>query len=553
MGGGRSAISFLVLALLLSMPLSSAACIPGGTVPNYQSCNGDPATCCSGFCSSADGMCGACVEPGDSGCHASADCCSGNVCLSGTCNSCLCDDKTQCGNICDTSLGGADCCSGICGSNGLCAACIPSGESCSSKPGSCCGGLACTSGVCGGPAATTGSTDWSSGVFAWTALAVIMAAAFLGLAYMASRLFELQVLEAWVRIELGELVKSMIIAVFCIALIASTNAAAAFLSGSPTSTDMISASQASLKVMYVDAQALYMKLSVAYFNLSKVASYSYMAGTSAAGYFTISYNSAPGAGLSPLVSEMGQALDAVAAYMLLAATQAAFLRFFGTASVVMLPLGIFLRSFSLTRRLGGTLLAATIGAVVIFPSSVLLSGEVYKTFQPDIQASTANVVVKDAENPPLASVVCSEYMKMFVQSPIPLVGGEIGWWLIICTPVCAIVAAASTVGYAAAFTACFAVTCKDVINLVFMIIKSVFPIILWAIVFADLETATRQGALIDNYYKPILNYGMPAVAKFTVLSLVTFLIPIIITLSLLRALSSAFGGEVQLYGLSKLV
>jgi len=412
--------------------------------------------------------------------------------------------------------------------------------------------LACTDGVCGGVAATGASGNWYDNIYVWTALAVIMAATFLGLAYMAAKAFEVQVLEAWVRIELGELMKSMVIAVFCIALIASTNTAAQFLTGE--SGDMIAASQTSLKMMYADAQALYMKLAVAYFNLAKVASYSYMAGTSAAGYFTISYNQAPGSGLSPLVMELGQALDAVATYMLLAATQAAFLQFFATASVVLLPIGIFLRSFSFTRRLGGTLLAATIGASVIFPTSVLLSGEVYKTFQPDIKNGTANVVVKDAENPPMASVVCNEYMKMFVNSPIPIIGGEIGWWLIICLPVCtALNAIPVNAVNPAFFLTCFQVTCKEVINIVFMIIKSVFPIILWAIVFAGLETATKKDALMNDYFQPILDYGLPTVAKFTVISLVTFLIPIIITLSLLRALSTAFGGEVQLYGLSKLV
>ena len=158
-------------------------------------------------------------------------------------------------------------------------------------------------------------------------------------------------------------------------------------------------------------------------------------------------------------------------------------------------------------------------------------------------------MVKSAENPPLSSVVCNEFMKMFVNSPIPLVGGEIGWWIIICLPVCAAIPDPSGTGFAL----CFGTTCKNIIELVFMIIKSVFPIILWAIVFAGLEAATDKDVLIGDYYQPILDYGLPAVAKFTVISLITFLIPIIITLSLLRALSTAFGGETQLYGLSKMI
>jgi hypothetical protein len=250
--------------------------------------------------------------------------------------------------------------------------------------------------------------------------------------------------------------------------------------------------------------------------------------------------------------ELGQALDAVANYMMLAASQAAFLQFFSTAAAVMLPVGIFLRSFSFTRRLGGTLLAATIGAAVIYPSSVLLSGEVYQTFQPALQSNIEKVAVTEAGNPPLSSVVCNDYMKMFVESPIPLIGGETGWWIIICIPVCTALAAANPFD-PTFFTTCFSVTCKKVIETVFMIVKSLFPILLWATVFSTMDAGIKPDKLMEGYYQPILDYALPTVSQFAVISLVTFLVPIIITLSLLRALSLSFGGEAQLYGLSKLV
>jgi len=253
--------------------------------------------------------------------------------------------------------------------------------------------------------------------------------------------------------------------------------------------------------------------------------------------------------MSPLVSEVGQALDTVANYMLLAAAQAAFLQFFGTAAVVMLPLGIFLRSFSFTRKLGATLLAATIAAAVIYPASLLLAQEVYKTFSPDLMAGVANVVVKDAENPPSSSVVCNTFMQYFVQSPIPFLGGEIGWWIVVGTPICLILAAISG---GSGFISCMS-TAYQIINLVFMLVKALFPILLFASVFVTMENGTKPDKLLADYYDPLQQYALPTVAKFSVISLVTFLIPIIISLSLLRSLAAAFGGEAQLYGLSKLV
>jgi len=424
--------------------------------------------------------------------------------------------------------------------------------------GSCCQNLVQDpggSGKCAEPAAQGGSGNWFDNIYVWAGLAVIMSAAFLGLAYMASQLFQLRVLEGWVRIELGELVNSMVIAVFCVALIATVNGAAAFLSGEAGATDVISAAQQFMATLYGDGHALYTKLAIAYFNVAKVASYSYTAGTSLGGYATISYSSSPASGMSPLVSEVGQALDSVANFMLLAAAQAAFLKFFGAAALVMLPVGIFLRSFSFTRKIGATLLAATIASAVIYPASVLLSQQVYNTFSPEMKGldasgggeAFANVRVKDAENPPASSVVCNTFMQYFVQSPIPFLGGEIGWWIIVATPICLIPAIA-----VAGFIPCMSFL-YQVISLIFMIVKAIFPILLFASVFVTMENGTKPDKLLDDFYVPLHDYALPTVAKFSVLSLTTFLIPIIITMSLLRGLAATFGGEAQLYGLSKMV
>jgi hypothetical protein len=306
-----------------------------------------------------------------------------------------------------------------------------------------------------------------------------------------------------------------------------------------------------MQTLHGDGQALYSKLAIAYFNIAKTASYSYTAGTSLGGYVSTSFSQSPASGMSPLVSEVGQALDSVANYMLLAASQAAFLQFFSTASLVMLPIGIFLRSFSFTRKLGGTLLAATIAVVVIYPSSILLSGEVYKTFAPEMKGITAdspepfaNVKVEDAKNPPSAAIVCNPYVQQFVLSPIPYIGGEMGWTIVVCVPLCLIAGP----GYAACFE-----SCRQVVNIVFMIVKAAFPVLMYFSILKPFANSMDPGDLISDYYTPLQQFALPAVAKFTVLSLVTFLIPIIITLSLIRNLASTFGGEAQLYGLSKLV
>jgi|GEM_PF-1006205 len=549
--GGASVPKHLFLILFLALSLAGMAysiCNPVG-----EQCPNGATQCCNNLCQAEPvepgeqpvSYCVACLNPGVQGCTDSGDCCSGMICQgSGACNTCTCEGKAYCGSDC--SVGG-DCCSNVC-SEGKCKACIPYGIDCSANPLACCNGISCTGGICGGTAAAS-SGNWYDGIYLWIGLAVLMASSFLGLAYMAAKLFELQLLDAWVRVELGELMKSVVIAVFCIALIASVNSASQFLAGESGTANVIGNAKASMEMLYGDANALYMKLALAYFNIAKITGYSYTAGTSSLIFFTISYSASPGSGLSPLLGEVGQALDAVASYMMLASAQAAFLQFFSTAAVVMLPVGIFLRSFSFTRRLGGTLLAATIAAAVVYPSSVQLSNEVYQTFREDLQQSTEKVMVQETGNPPLTSVVCSQFMKTFVQSPIPIIGGENGWHIVVCLPLCA--ALSIIPGFD--FTLCYQFTCKYIIKVIFAVVKALFPIILYASVFISTDLGSQPGVLLDDYYTPIAEYALPAVAKFTVISLFTFLIPIIITLTLLRALAISFGGEAQLYGLSKLV
>jgi hypothetical protein len=96
--------------------------------------------------------------------------------------------------------------------------------------------------------------------------------------------------------------------------------------------------------------------------------------------------------------------------------------------------------------------------------------------------------------------------------------------------------------------------CRWAVFTSFYILKSTFPI---AIYFHDLLPFAQQigspEKILKGYYAPLLNFALPATAKYVVLSLMVFLIPLIIAMVLLRNLAIAFGGEPQLYGISKLV
>ncbi len=398
-------------------------------------------------------------------------------------------------------------------------------------------------------AAQSTSSNWYDNVYFWVGISIAISATFLGLAYMAGKLFQIQMLTAWVKIEVNELAASMIIAVFCVALIASVNTAAQFLTGEEN-TSVIDSSRDFLKgSVYSHGAVIHEKLSEAYFNAARVASYAYTAGVSV-GVMSFSASESPASGLSPLVAQIGQGIDTVTNFMLLASAQSAFLKFFQSAAAVMLPVGIFLRSFSLTRKIGGVVLAAVIASAVIYPAGFFISKEVYGAYSADMLSDASKIKVTDAGNPPLAGMVCNPWMQRFVQSPLPFLGGETGWWISICTPICT---AISLFTAGAGFWPCME-ECGIIVFDIFMVIKSAFPIIAYgAVLMPFARSIGTSGNLIDGYYEPLAEFALPAVAKFSVLSLVVFLIPVIIAMTLLRNFAIIFGGEPQLYGISKLV
>ena len=470
------------------------------------------------------------------------------------------------------------CCIGTCPlpSGGTCPQCALEGELCgSSNYGlSCCGGSLCQAALpgnqytCQAPVPSGSGTNWYDNIYAWVALAVAASASFIGLSYMVGKLLEMQVLEAWAKIEVQELAATVIIAVFCVSMIASVDAAASFLVGkAPGSTNIGVIASNTIDAPYFDGQALYKALSKAYYGVARWASYSYTVGINAY-VMSTSYSSSPGSGLYALASDIGGSMDSVANFMLFLAAQKSFVIFFVNAATVMLPVGIFLRAFSITRKVGSTILAATIAAAVVFPASYLISGELYGTFRPDLRTKTNSIQgpAEENQNPPMTGLVCSPWMSAFIASPLALatnfiggktnalggagglvtqvgsalLGGELGWSITICFPICA----ATTVGWGACVQSCF-----RVVEVVFVLTKGSFNMAMAPFLSSYGADFSKISGLYDN----LRAFALPAVSQYAVLNLVFALIPIIMAISMIRGFAALFGGEAHLYGLSKLV
>lgn len=80
--------------------------------------------------------------------------------------------------------------------------------------------------------------------------------------------------------------------------------------------------------------------------------------------------------LQPLIGQIDYAIEALTFSMLSIEVQSIILQFIATTALtVLMPIGIVLRSFYFTRRLGGAILAITIALFTILPMSYLLDAQ----------------------------------------------------------------------------------------------------------------------------------------------------------------------------------
>jgi len=382
--------------------------------------------------------------------------------------------------------------------------------------------------------------QWGSGedlvLYGFLAVAVAVSAAFIGLAYMASQLFNVPALGAWVKIELQELVISAVIVVMLVAMAASINSAVAFASGSDNAYD---AAVNYLDGMRNSGTILHDKLLHVGYLVNIAAGFSYSVSISAI-YAGGNYGSAPRSGLGGLAGAVGNAVDSVALTVLFISAQKVFLVFFVSVSTIIMPLGVVLRTFPLTRKLGALLLAAGVGTAIIYPAAIAVAGEIYEVYGQDMQnkIAKADLGVPNIGSPPGSDLLCNPGMQWFA-SGFGL--GDLFWSIAICTPVCAATAAVG------GFWACWK-GCSNTVTIVYSLMTSSYGLTMWPVSLNYIGEYDAQ-----DYFDPINANALPAATEFSVLALVFSLLPIIVAIVLIRNFAVLFGGESQLYGLFKLV
>lgn len=85
--------------------------------------------------------------------------------------------------------------------------------------------------------------------------------------------------------------------------------------------------------------------------------------------------------LKPILSQLSYIINAITISIISIEVQDALLKFIAATGItVLLPAGIILRTFFLTRRLGGAIMAVAIALFAVFPMSYLLSAELVSSY-----------------------------------------------------------------------------------------------------------------------------------------------------------------------------
>jgi hypothetical protein len=368
-------------------------------------------------------------------------------------------------------------------------------------------------------------------------LAVGLAAAIIGLAYMAGQLFHLPGLDAWVKVELQELILSIVLVV----LIAAAASGSAFFVGvlsgralAPSYSSLSSEANVALTNMTSDLEATYRHSTRVLYNLNKVVGFSYSVSLSV---FAVSgtYSWAPRSGLGPLAGAMINGMNSISNTLLLMEAQRIFLQLLAVVIPgFVLPAAVVLRTLPQTRKMGSTLIAVSIAGWLVYPAAVLFTSEIYNQIKVSAGGNFPNLGwdVRDIGSPPAQGLLCSKYVTVFA------IVGEEGWSHIICDPLLA------TVILAPAYPACVVI-----VKYTYMAIVAGLPFYFGHVLNAYMQ----EGISTAEFFDPIFKVALPEITKLIVLDISLSIASMAITLSALRSIAGALGGEVQLYGLTKII
>lgn len=375
-------------------------------------------------------------------------------------------------------------------------------------------------------------------------VAFVISAIIIATSKLFSGVFLSESLNAWARTEIRELVVTLVLFVLAVAAVDQTgNFIVAMTQASGGNvTDANIAAKTVLDSMiknYVDA---YSDVVRAMARLRFVTSYSSYSSTGFIFYF--GYGMSKNAGAFPLLSPLSFAASMLSNTILFYKSLSLLLGFLGKIGPNFLfPVAFAIRAFPFTRRLGNTLIALSLGAIILLPLSIALTIPIHE-------------LVGGLPAPHLTS---SQLHTLSGGSS----GGGLGKAIV--SPVCGNQLARFTLGlgeWPFAFTVCLPllggiITAPLYPGCVSLVAYTIYPL-MQTVMSLGLGAILMTIDLISTDFDAPAAFNIIHDFSYSIVSLLTisyvdlFLIGII-TISGIRALSSALGGEGYLPAVEKLI
>lgn len=101
--------------------------------------------------------------------------------------------------------------------------------------------------------------------------------------------------------------------------------------------------------------------------------------------------------MKPLLTSIGYAIDALTVALMSIEVQGFILMFISASAMsILMPIGITLRCLYFTRRLGGAILAITIGLFAVLPMTYVLDATIINTYAVSFSSSSINATLSSA-------------------------------------------------------------------------------------------------------------------------------------------------------------
>lgn len=380
----------------------------------------------------------------------------------------------------------------------------------------------------------------------------IIVAIFLAIMLMLSNMLSSTQLMAWTKTEFRELIAGVILVALIFGAFISSQELAKALTGED---DYIQAAENIIEGMLNDDVHGY---DTAYENIIKAAtkirtgaSYSPWL-TVPVWLFSIMYSSSPLSGISIMLIALGNATQGLTNVIYLYEGILLLIKFFHvTVPTILFPLAFCVRLIPFTRRIGNTLIAVCIAAIVLLPLSVIIVGEINNIIDyPDLRIKNIDRLDPDTFAMDFTSIFCGFKSMRFIMSL-----SEYGFAAVTCLPLLFI----PIVG-PGLYSACFALVSEVIYPLIIFVVKIVQLVltVIW-LGWAELSVGISGGfgpPGSDTWPQEVFNIILPFMENVNNAILVGYIdlvLIAIITISGARAVSTALGGEWYLAGVERLI